>query len=73
VSGLGSSATVEFGKGFGFVVGAGYDIPAWRRVSVTTAVNFWHGQPGDLKALGTTFASNFKRNVIDFTVGITVP
>ena len=73
LSGSGSSATLDLGKGFGFVVGAGYDIPVWRRVSVTPAVNFWYGQPGDLKIFGTTFSSNWKQNVIDFTIGITVP
>jgi outer membrane protein with beta-barrel domain len=72
-SGLGSGATVDLGKGFGFMVGAGYDIPVWSRVAVTPAVNFWYGQPGDLKIFGTTFARNWKQNVIDFTIGITIP
>lgn len=73
LKGLSTSTTLDLGKGFGFLLGAGYDIPVWRRVSLTPAVNYWHGQPGDLKILGTTFAKNWTQNVIDFTIGITVP
>ena len=73
VTGLDNGVTLDLGSGFGFVVGAGYDIPVSRRIAVTPAVNYWYGQPGNLKVLGTTFASNWKQNVIDFTIGITFP
>jgi len=42
-----------------------------RRISVTPAVNVWHGQIGDVKLAGTPFLRNWKHNVIDFTLGIT--
>ena len=71
ISGLGSSMTIDLGTGFGFIVGAGYDIPLGRRVAITPAVNYWYGAPGDLKAMGTTLISNFKQNVFDVTIGIT--
>jgi len=73
VKGLGSSASFELGKGLGFVLGAGYDIPLSRRISLTPAVNYWYGRPGDISILGTTLFSDWKQNVVDFTIGITLP
>jgi hypothetical protein len=67
----GSSLTASLGTGLGLTGGAGYDIRVSRRVSVTPAVNVWYGRPGDLKILGETFASKWRHNVVDFTVGIT--
>jgi hypothetical protein len=68
----GSSVKADLGRGLGLVVGGGYDIPVGR-ISVTPAVNYWYGQPGDLKILGETLATNWKQNVVDFTIGITFP
>ena len=70
VESLGSSFAVE-GTGFGFIVGAGYDISFGRTVSLTPAVNFWYGQPGDLQVVGGSPIVDWKHNVIDFTIGMT--
>jgi hypothetical protein len=69
----GAKVTADLGKGPGLIVGGGYDIAVSPRVSITPAVNFWYGHAGDLKLLGETFASNWKQNVVDFTIGITFP
>ncbi len=66
-----SSLREDLGSGFGILAGLGYDIPISRRLSITPGVNFWHGQIGDLKALGQTFATGWSQNVIDVTVGLT--
>jgi hypothetical protein len=66
-----SSLSADLGTGFGVVVGAGYDIRLTDRLSLTPAVNFWYGQPGDLKVGVQPLFSDWSQNVIDFTVGIT--
>ena len=67
----GSKISADLGKGFGVIVGAGYDIRVGRRWSVTPAVDFWYGHVGDIKFVGQTLFNDWKQNVIDFTVGIT--
>jgi hypothetical protein len=66
----GTNVTVDLGSGFGFIAGTGYDIRLGRIVSLTPAVNFWYGQPGTLKFAGETLFSDWKQNVIDFTIGL---
>jgi hypothetical protein len=66
----GESVTFDLGKGPGFVAGAGYDIRLSRRVSLTPAVDYWYGRPGDVKALGETLGG-WKQNVVAATLGIT--
>src|SRR5216684_1441934 len=48
----GSKISADPGKGFGVIVGAGYDLRVGRRWSVTPAVDFWYGKPGDIKFAG---------------------
>jgi autotransporter-like protein len=67
----GSKVSADLGKGFGVLVGGGYDFPFGRHFSLTPAVDFWYGRVGDLKFAGEPIASDWKQNVIDFTVGIT--
>jgi len=69
----GSKVTADLGKGLGLIAGVGYDLRLGRSVSLTPAVNFWYGRPGDLRLAGEAFASNWKHNVIDFTLGFTFP
>ena len=69
----GTTISVDLGKGPGVIVGAGYDVKLGRRVALTPAVNFWYGSLGDLQVLGQTFASNWKQNVVDITIGVTFP
>jgi hypothetical protein len=66
-----TTITVDLGTGLGVLAGAGYDFRVGRRTSITPAVNFWHGWPGDIKLGGETVFSNFRYNVVDFTVGVT--
>jgi len=54
----------------GLLAGAGYDIRVGRNISITPAVNYWYGWAGDL-AFGGELSTNWKHNVVDFTVGIT--
>jgi hypothetical protein len=66
VASLGQSVTIDLGQGLGVVAGVGYDLRVARRISITPAVNVWYGRPGSLGQ----FASNFRYNVVDFTLGI---
>jgi len=59
--------TVDLGNGLGLLVGAGYDIRVWTKASVTAGANFWYGK----KLGGDAFASTWKQNVVDVTLGIT--
>ncbi len=67
----GTRITADLGSGLGLVAGVGYDLRVARVISITPAVNFWYGQPGDLMVAGETIARNWKQNVVDFTVGVT--
>ena len=67
----GTRITADLGSGLGLVAGVGYDLRVARIISITPAVNFLYGQPGDLVVAGETLARNWKQNVVDFTVGIT--
>jgi hypothetical protein len=69
----GSGMTVDLGTGFGFIVGAGYDIPVGRKIAITPAINYWYGRPGDLKVMGETVLTNFRQNVFEFSIGIVFP
>jgi hypothetical protein len=60
------------GMGFGFLLGAGYDIRVSRNISITPVVNFLWGSIGDLKSGdASTQGLGLKENVFDFQVGIT--
>jgi hypothetical protein len=63
--------STDLGSGFGLLGGAGYDVRVARNISITPSVDFWWGQPGDLKVGGETLATNWKQNVIDVTIGVT--
>jgi hypothetical protein len=67
----GGTITVDLGTGLGLLAGAGYDLRVGRNISITPAVNFWYGKPGDLKVGSETIVRNWKHNVVDFTLGIT--
>jgi hypothetical protein len=67
----GTRITADLGSGLGLLAGVGYDVRVARNVSITPAVNFWYGRPGDLVVSGVTIARNWKQNVVDFTVGVT--
>jgi hypothetical protein len=69
----GNAITINLGSGPGFVAGAGYDFPLWRRVSVTAGVDYWYGRLGNVSLLGDTFARNWTQNVVVVTFGIVVP
>jgi hypothetical protein len=65
-----TSPSPELGAGFGLTAGAGYDIYLGRGFSLTPAVGFWYGRPGDLRIAGQTLLRNWRHNVIDFTLAI---
>jgi hypothetical protein len=67
----GADVRIDLGSGFGFIVGAGYDIPLTGSISLTPAVNLWYGQLGDLEFEETTLFTDWKQNVFDVTIGIT--
>ena len=39
--------------------------------SFASAVNFWGGKPGNVPHDGEPLITNWKQNVVDFTVGVT--
>jgi hypothetical protein len=67
-----SSLKLDLGSGLGVIVGLGYDIPISRNVSLTPALNYWGGRLGDLQFGSQTSFNNWRQNVVDLTIGITV-
>ena len=66
-----TTVSVDLGDGPGVIVGAGYDVRVGKNISITPAVNFWYGKPGDIKFGGETIFRNWRQNVVDFTIGVT--
>jgi hypothetical protein len=66
-----TTLTVDFGDGLGLMGGAGYDVRVGRKISITPVVSFWYGRHGDIGILGEPLFSNWKHNVVDFTVNVT--
>ncbi len=66
---------LELGRGPGWVVGAGYDIPLSRRVALTPAVNVWGGRIGEVRAraLGAPVGAltGWTQQIVDVTIGVT--
>ena len=61
---------LDLGSGFGFILGAGYDIPLTRGISFTPAANLWYGQVGDVNFGNRTLFTDWKQNVFDLTIGL---
>jgi hypothetical protein len=65
---------LELGRGPGWVVGAGYDIPLGR-IALTPAVNVWGGRIGEVRAraLGTPVGAltGWTQQIVDVTIGVT--
>ena len=57
--------------GWGFLVGAGYDLRVWRNISLTPCVNYHYGKPGDISLQGVTVLPGWKQNVVSFELGVT--
>jgi outer membrane protein with beta-barrel domain len=61
------------GTGFGFMLGAGYDVRVGTKISLTPVASFYWGSIGEVTLNGGTSSSGFglKQNVFDFQLGIT--
>ncbi|HEU5260268.1 MAG TPA: outer membrane beta-barrel protein [Gemmatimonadales bacterium] len=60
------------GTGFGFIIGAGYDVRVGRNISISPVANFYWGSVGELSSNGaSTSGFGLKQNVFDFQLGIT--
>jgi len=60
------------GTGFGFIIGAGYDIRVGKNISINPGANFYWGSVGELSSGGaSTSGFGLKQNVFDFQLGIT--
>jgi len=57
--------------GWGVLAGAGYDIRVGRNISITPAVNYYYGKPGDLDFEGETVLGGWSQDVVSFEIGIT--
>lgn len=66
-----TTVTLDPGYGLGLIAGAGYDFRVKKNLSITPAVNFWYGKLGNVPHDGEPFFTNWKQNVVDFTVGVT--
>lgn len=58
-------------RGFGGIVGSGYDIRVGRNVSLTPVLNFYLGADGALKENGATVEQGVKHNVLELALGLT--
>lgn len=67
-----TSIAPSLGVGTGLLTGAGYDVRLTNRISLTPAVSFWFGRIGDLELDQQTFVADWKQNVIDVTIGVTL-
>lgn len=67
-----TTVSTDLGQGFGVLLGTGYDIRVGQHVAVTPALQYWYGAPGDLQFAGGTFLHDWKQNVVDFTIGMTI-
>jgi len=67
-----ANLSIDLGKGFGVLLGTGYDIRVGDHIAVTPAVQYWYGAPGDLSVGNSTFLHDWRQNVVDFTIGLTV-
>ena len=66
------SLSVSVSKaGWGVLAGAGYDIRVGRNISITPAVNYYYGKPGDLDFEGETVLGGWSQDVVSFEIGIT--
>jgi outer membrane protein with beta-barrel domain len=59
------------GTGWGLTAGLGYDIRVGKNISITPVANYWFGQPGNIKANGSTVITGWKQNVFEAGLGIT--
>ena len=59
------------GTGWGFTVGAGYDLRFGRDVSLTPVVNYFWGGVGDVNRGGGTVFTGWKQHVLDVGLGVT--
>jgi hypothetical protein len=64
-----SSSIEKFG--WGFLVGAGYDLRVARNISLTPCVNYHYGKPGDIRLQGVTVLPGWKQNVVSVELGVT--
>ncbi|MGH8245753.1 MAG: hypothetical protein ACREUU_04905 [Gammaproteobacteria bacterium] len=64
--------TTLTGTGFGFTIGAGYDVRVGTNISLSPVANFYWGSVGELSANGASSSGfGLKQNVFDFQLGIT--
>lgn len=57
--------------GWGLLAGLGYDLRVGRNISITPAVNYYYGQPGDIEFDGETAFGGWSQDVVTFEIGIT--
>jgi|SoiMethySBSTD1v2_1073268.scaffolds.fasta_scaffold805247_2 hypothetical protein len=67
-----TTLSTDLGRGFGLLLGTGYDIRVGDHIAVTPAVQYWYGSPGDLEFGGVGILHDWKQNVVDFTIGLTI-
>jgi hypothetical protein len=67
-----TTISTDLGKGLGVLIGTGYDIRVGQHVAITPAVQYWYGSPGDLQFAGNPILHDWKQNVVDFTIGMTI-
>jgi len=62
------------GKGFGLMLGFGYDVPVGRRTQVVPSLRYTHGSVGNLAygATGGTFATEWTQHVLEVGLGLTL-
>lgn len=67
-----TTISTDLGKGFGVLLGTGYDIRMGEHIAIIPAVQYWYGAPGDLSFAGTPILHDWKQNVVDFPIGMTI-
>jgi outer membrane protein with beta-barrel domain len=73
IKGTSSLVNPDLGAGTGVTYGVGYDIQIGKSVYLTPAVGLHHGFLGDaLEVVGVPLIRNWRHDIFEFTVGLTL-
>jgi hypothetical protein len=64
--------TTASGGGYGFTIGAGYDIRVGRNISLTPVANLMWGHVGEVTSGSSVIATGWKHTIFEFGLDLTI-